>query len=44
MEQLIQNAPIDKEAKAEMLRRGKITNAELTFKHKACEKVYDLSE
>ena len=44
LEQLIQNAPIDKEAKAEMLRRGKITNAELTFKHKAGEKVYDLSE
>ena len=44
LEQLIQNAPIDKEAKAEMLRRGKITNAELTFKHKAGDKVYDLSE
>ena len=52
LEQLIQNAPIDKEAKAEMLRKGKIemlrkgkiTNAELTFKHKAGEKVYDLSE
>ena len=44
LEQLIQNAPIDKEAKAEMLRRGKITNAKLTFKHKADEKVYDLSE
>lgn len=44
LEQLIQNAPIDKEAKAEMLRRGKITNAELTFKHKAGDKIYDLSE
>ena len=44
LEQLIQNAPIDKEAKAEMLRRGKITNAALTFKHKAGDKVYDLSE
>ena len=43
-EQLIQNAPIDKEAKAEMLRKGKITNTELTFKHKAGDKVYDLSE
>lgn len=44
LEQLIQNAPIDKDAKAEMLKRGKITNAELTFKHKAGNKVYDLSE
>ena len=44
LEQLIQDAPIDKKAKAEMLRRGKITNAELTFKHKAGDKVYDLSE
>lgn len=44
LEQLIQNAPIDKEAKAEMLKKGKITNTELTFKHKAGNKVYDLSE
>ncbi len=44
LEQLIQNAPIDKDAKAEMLRKGKITNTELTFKHKAGDKVYDLSE
>ncbi len=44
LEQLIQNAPIDKDAKAEMLRNGKITNTELTFKHKAGNKVYDLSE
>jgi hypothetical protein len=44
LEQLIQNAPIDKEAKAEMLRRGKIANTELTFKHKAGDRVYDLLE
>lgn len=44
LEQLILNAPIDKNAKAEMLRKGKITNTELTFKHKAGDKVYDLSE
>lgn len=44
LELLIQNAPIDKDAKAEMLRKGKITNAELTFKHKAGDKVYDLPE
>jgi AAA15 family ATPase/GTPase len=42
LEQLIQNAP--NEAKAEMLRKGKITNAELTFKHKVGDKLYDLSE
>ena len=41
LEQLIQNAPIDNEAKAEMLRKG---NAELTFKHKVGDKLYDLSE
>lgn len=44
LEQLIQNAPIDKDAKTEMLKRGKITNAELTFKHRAGDKMYDLSE
>ena len=44
LERLIQNAPIDKGAKTELLRKGKITNTELTFKHKAGEKVYDLSE
>lgn len=44
LELLIQNAPIGKEAKAEMLRKGKITNTELTFKHKAGNKLYDLSE
>lgn len=44
LEQLIKNVPIDKEAKAEMLRKGKITNTELTFRHKAGDNVYDLSE
>lgn len=44
LEQLIQNAPIGDEAKAEMLRKGKITNMELTFKHKVGDKLYDLSE
>ncbi len=44
LEQLIQNAPIGNEAKAEMLKRGKITNAELTFKHKAGDGLYELSE
>lgn len=44
LEQLIQNAPIGNEAKAEMFRKGKITNTELTFKHKAGDSLYDLSE
>lgn len=44
LEQLIQNAPIGNEAKTEMLRKGKITNTELTFKHKVGDSVYDLSE
>lgn len=44
LEQLIQNAPIGNDAKAEILRKGKITNTELTFKHKAGDSLYDLSE
>ncbi|WP_303013630.1 ATP/GTP-binding protein [uncultured Bacteroides sp.] len=44
LEQVIQNAPIDNEAKAEMLKKSKITNTELTFKHKVDDKLYDLSE
>ena len=44
LEQLIQNAPFDNETKTEMLRKGKITNTELTFKHKAGDNLYDLSE
>ena len=44
LELLIQNAPIDNEAKAEMLKKSKITNTELTFKHKVGDKLYDLSE
>lgn len=44
LETVIQNAPIDKEAKAAMLRNGKIMNTELTFKHTAGGKAYDLSE
>ncbi len=44
LEQLIQNAPMSDEAKNEMLRKGKITNTELTFTHKAGDNLYDLSE
>ena len=44
LEQLIQNAPIGDDAKSDMLRKGKITNTELTFKHKAGDRLYDLSE
>lgn len=44
MEQLIQNAPIDDEAKSEMLKRGKITNTELVFTHNVGKNLYSLSE
>lgn len=44
MERLIQNARIKEESKSEMLKNGKITNTELTFSHKAGNKVYNLSE
>ena len=44
LEQLIHNAPIGSEAKAEMLKKGKITNAELSFKHKAGDRLFELSE
>lgn len=44
LEQLIQQAPIDEKAKAEMLKKGKITNTELTFTHKASSGLYELSE
>lgn len=44
LEQLIQTSPMDKEAKAEMLQKGKITSRELTFRHKAGNQLYDLSE
>lgn len=42
--QLIQKAPIDDKAKAEMLKKGKISNTELTFTHKAGNGLYELSE
>lgn len=42
--QLIQKAPIDDDAKSEMLKKGKITNTELTFTHKAGNGLYELSE
>lgn len=44
LEQLIQNSPMDNEVKSEMLKKGKITSRELTFKHKAGNQLYDLSE
>ena len=44
MERLIQNAPIGEQAKSEMLGRGKITNMELTFTHKAGTGLYELPE
>ena len=44
LEQLIQNAPIDDVAKVEMLKKGVVTNTELTFTHKAGDDLYDLPE
>lgn len=44
LEQLIQKAPIDDDAKSEMLKKGKITNTELTFTHRAGNSSYELSE
>ena len=44
LEQLIQKAPIADDAKSEMLKKGKITNTELTFTHRAGNGSYELSE
>ncbi len=44
LESIIRNSPMPKEAKEEMLKRGKITNTELTFKHIAGSNLYELSE
>lgn len=44
LEQLIQKAPIADDAKSEMLKKGKITNTELTFTHRTENGLYELSE
>lgn len=44
LEQLIQKAPIADDAKSEMLKKGKITNTELTFTHRIGNGLYELSE
>ncbi|MGL5893587.1 MAG: AAA family ATPase [Bacteroidales bacterium] len=44
LEKLIQTSPLPSEAKEEMLKRGKITNSELAFFHKAGNSLYELSE
>lgn len=44
LEQLIQKAPIADDAKSEMLKKGKITNTELTFTHRTGNSLYELSE
>lgn len=44
LEQVIQKAPINDDAKSEMLKKGKITNTELTFTHRAGDGLYELSE
>lgn len=43
-EQLILKFPMDKDEKEEVLRIGKIKYLDLIFRHKAGDKVYDLSE
>ncbi len=44
LEQLIQKAPIADDVKSEMLKKGKITNMELTFTHRTENGLYELSE
>lgn len=44
LEQLIKEAELPEDAKADMMKKGIIKNSELLFTHKAGEKVYDLSE
>ena len=44
LEQVIQRAPIDDEAKKEMLKKGTVTHAELIFTHTAGNNPYDLPE
>lgn len=44
LEQLIQKAPIADDAKSEMLKKGKITNTELTFTYRTENGLYELSE
>ena len=44
LEQLIQKAPIADDVKSEMLKKGKITNTELTFTHRTENGLYELSE
>lgn len=44
LDRIIQNAPISQDAKNDLLKKGKITDSELTFKHKAGDSLYDLPE
>ena len=44
LEQLIQKAPIADDVKSEMMKKGKITNTELTFTHRTENGLYELSE
>ena len=44
LEQLIQKTPIADDVKSEMLKKGKITNTELTFTHRTGNGLYELSE
>jgi len=44
LEKIIQTSPFSIEVKEEMIKRGKITNRELEFSHKAGNSVYELPE
>ncbi|MCM1169645.1 MAG: ATP-binding protein [Bacteroides sp.] len=44
LEQVIQHAPVDEEAKKELLKKGIITSAELIFTHNAGKNLYKLEE
>ena len=44
MEKMIQSAPVSDKTKQELLKKGKITNYELQFKHYSNEGEFDLSE
>ena len=44
LEKIIESVPMPSEAKDEMLKRGKVVNAELRFTHKAGKESYELPE
>jgi len=44
MEQMIHASPLPEEAKQEMVKKGKFTNAELLFKHQTDNGIFELNE